>query len=147
MTADHPHVDVTATCACGELSMTLRGPVLSMLLCSCLDCQKATGTGHSTAALVNKTSLGVTGCPKTYSRPADSGAVLTQHFCASCGTHLYASTSRFPELRLIPVGFFAGATDWFTPNQLVFARSHQHWDAIAADLPRHEKYRPPTAPK
>lgn len=46
-------------------------------------------------------------------------------------------------MRMVPVGLFSGASAWFEPNQLIFARSHQEWDRIAEDLPRHEKYRLP----
>ncbi len=44
-------------------------------------------------------------------------------------------------MRMLPIGLFAGNNDWFAPGQLIFARSHQEWDEIAAGLPRHEKYR------
>ena len=145
MSASHPIVDVTDTCACGTISLRLNGPVLSMLLCSCRQCQKATGTGHAAVALVNAASTTLTGTPATFARPADSGALLTQHFCATCGTHVYAQSSRAPDIHLIPVGFFAGNAAWFVPNQLIFARSHQEWDILPDHLPRHETYpvRPP----
>ena len=145
MKPSHPTVDITETCACGALSLRLNGPMLSMLLCSCRQCQKATGTGHATVALVKASSLTLTGTPAAFSRPADSGAIFTQHFCASCGTHLYAQSSRAPDISLIPVGFFAGNTAWFVPNQLIFARSHEQWDTLPDHLPQHETYplRPP----
>lgn len=145
MSGAHPILDLTEPCACGALSLRLHGPVLSMLLCSCRACQKATGTGHASVALVNAASLTLSGTAASFSRPADSGATLTQYFCASCGTHLYAQSSRAPDIRLIPAGLFAGNTGWFVPNQLIFARSHQSWDTLPADLSRHETYpsRPP----
>ncbi len=46
---------------------------------------------------------------------------------------------------MLPVGLFGAETDWFAPNQLIFARSHRDWDAIAEELPQHETYRDPGA--
>ncbi|KQX34079.1 hypothetical protein ASD04_17720 [Devosia sp. Root436] len=136
-----PLVDLTARCACGSVAMSVRGPVVSMLMCSCLDCQRATGSGHATVALVPAEALHLDGAAKSFDRPSDSGATFTRYFCPDCGTPLYGQSSRAPDMRMIPVGFFAGQNAWFEPNQLIFARSQQAWDLIADHLPRHETYR------
>lgn len=138
---DRLMVDVTAACACGAVEMALHGRVLSMLVCSCLDCQRATGTGHSTVALVSAEAVTLTGGTANFARPADSGAIFTRHFCPACGTPLYGQSSRAPDVRMLPVGFFAGQNEWFDPNQLIFARSQQGWDLVADHLPRHQAYR------
>jgi membrane protease subunit (stomatin/prohibitin family) len=62
------------------------GPVKSMFMCACEDCQKASGTGHSTVALANRSDVTVTGAVKSFERPSNSGATLTRHFCPECGT-------------------------------------------------------------
>lgn len=115
--------------------------VVSMFLCSCLDCQRATGSGHSSVVLLPAAGLSVHGTPKSFARPADSGATFTRHFCADCGTPLYGQSSRAPDLRMLPAGFLAGQNDWFEPNQLIFARSRQAWDLVADHLPQHATYR------
>lgn len=112
-----------------------------MLLCSCTDCQRASGTGHAAVALVPASAVTVSGMPKSFDWPSDSGATFTRHFCPGCGTPLYGQSSRAPDMRMIPIGFFAGQNDWFEPNQLIFARSQQEWDLVADHLPKHEKYR------
>lgn len=137
----HTVVDIAATCACGSVTMRVAGPVLSMFMCSCLDCQRATGTGHATAALVPLNALSISGEVKSFGSPSDSGAVFTRHFCPGCGNPLFGASSRAPHVRMVSVGFFAGRNDWYAPNQLIFARSHRQWDMIADDLPRHETYR------
>jgi hypothetical protein len=138
---ERPLVDLTARCACGHVEMSIRGPVVSMLLCSCLDCQCASGSGHASVVLVPASALSLAGSAKSFDRPSDSGATFTRHFCPDCGTPLYGQSSRAPEIRMIPVGFFAGQNDWFVPNQLIFARSRQEWDLIADHLPQHQRYR------
>lgn len=141
MPANRPTIDLTSSCACGAVTMHVEGQVLSMLMCSCLDCQKATGTGHSTVALVSSPSLSVAGETKRFDRTADSGATFRRHFCPDCGTPLYGQSSRAPDMRMLPVGFFAGETAWFDPGQLIFARSRQAWDLFADHLPQHQRYR------
>ncbi|MCZ4345918.1 GFA family protein [Devosia neptuniae] len=136
-----PIIHVNAACACGATEMSINGPCVSMFMCSCLDCQRATGTGHSTIALVPAGAFGLAGKAKAFDRPSDSGATFTRHFCPDCGTPLYGQSSRAPDIRMIPVGFFAGQNDWYAPNQLIFSRSQQVWDLVADHLPRHVTYR------
>ncbi|HEY0032142.1 MAG TPA: GFA family protein [Devosia sp.] len=121
--------------------MAVDGPVLSMLMCSCIDCQRATGGGHSSIALVPTQALTVSGPTQSFARPSDSGGLFTRHFCPECGTPLFGQSSRAPAVRMLPVGFFAGHNDWFEPNQLIFARSRQSWDLVADHLPQHQTYR------
>jgi hypothetical protein len=153
-----PIVDLSTTCACGAVSVDVHGPVYSMFLCSCEDCQKATGTGHSAVAIFDSDAVTVTGETSSFNRQAASGATFTRTFCPRCGTPIHGKSSRGelavgPEPRcgdgterkvpalMLPVGLFGKAVDWFVPNQLIFSRTHREWDTIAADLPRHETYR------
>ena len=144
--ANRPSIDVAARCACGAIEIAINGPIASMLLCACLDCQRATGTGHAAVVLTPLTALTIHGTPHSFARPSDSGAMFTRHFCPDCGTPLYGQSSRAPDMRMIPVGFFAGQNDWYQPNQLIFARSQQAWDLVADHLPRHTTYRGGIAP-
>ena len=136
-----PTLDLTTTCDCGAIALHAQGQPISMFQCACLNCQKASGSGHSSIVLFRQTDAGVTGLTKTFVRPADSGATFTRHFCPECGTTIFAVSSRAPDLRIVPAGLFAGQNDWYVPNQLIFARSHVAWDLIADHLPRHERYR------
>lgn len=140
-TADKPEIDLSARCACGRVTLSVNGRIRSMFMCSCEDCQRATGTGHSTVALARPADVTVTGDTRSFARPAHSGATLTRWFCPHCGTPLYAQSSRAPDLLMLPVGLFGAATNWFVPNQLIFARSHRDWDALPDGLPQHDTYR------
>jgi hypothetical protein len=138
---EHPTIDLTTHCDCGAITLTARGRVVSMFQCACNNCQRVSGSGHSSAILLPADGVGVVGATKSYSRPADSGAILTRYFCPECGTTLYAQSSRAPGLKILPAGLFSGQNDWFVPNQLIFARSHRDWDLVADHLPRYERYR------
>lgn len=139
--APKPVVDLAAACACGAYSVSVRGPIVAMFMCSCEDCQKSTGTGHATVALAATGDVTVTPGAKSFARPAHSGAILTRWFCPVCGTPLHAASSRAVGLVMLPVGLFGAETAWYVPSQLIFARSHRDWDTIAAGLPRHATYR------
>lgn len=137
-----PQLDLIATCDCGAVTLHAGGRAISMFQCACLNCQKVSGGGHSSAVLLPAEAVRVTGATKSVVRPADSGAKFTRHFCPECGTTLFAHSSRAPAFRIVPAGLFAGQNEWFAPNQLIFARSHQDWDRLAENLPHHQAYRP-----
>jgi hypothetical protein len=136
-----PRLSLRATCACGAVAVRLDGAVRIMLLCACQDCQKSSGSGHAAVAFVEANEVGVTGEVTDYARPAESGAVLTRRFCPRCGTPIFSTSSRAARFVMLPAGLFAGQNDWFRPTQMIFARTHQDWDAIAADLPQYLTYR------
>mgnify|MGYP003822614833 CR=1 FL=1 len=138
---DKPFVEATARCACGTVQVAVRGRVLSMLMCACEDCQKATGSGHSAFALFRAADVTVTGPTHSFIRPSNSGATFTRRFCPDCGTPLCGRSSRAETITVIPVGLFGRAATWYRPNQLIFARSHHDWDAVDAALPRWQTYR------
>jgi hypothetical protein len=137
----YPELDLSASCDCGAITLSVKGRILSMFQCACVNCQKVSGSGHSSVVLVAADSVGIAGATKTISRTAASGANFTRHFCPECGTTICAFSSRAPGMRILPAGLFAGQNDWFEPNQLIFARSHLAWDLIADHLPRHDTYR------
>lgn len=136
-----PIVDIAAACACGAVTVEVTGTVYSMFMCACEDCQKASGTGHSAAFVVDPSSLAVLGPVRSFDRVSASGAIFTRTFCPGCGTPLYGRSSRNNRAAMIPVGLFGSAAAvFYAPKQLIFSRSHRDWDAIAADLPCHETY-------
>ncbi|QQR40302.1 GFA family protein [Devosia rhizoryzae] len=137
-----PELDLTADCDCGAVTLRVTGKAVSMFQCGCENCQKVSGSGHSSVVLMPAGSVELSGLTKSFERPADSGATFTRHFCPDCGTTILAHSSRAPDLRIVPAGLLAGQNDWFSPNQLIFARSHPDWDNIAEQIPRYDTYRP-----
>jgi hypothetical protein len=135
-------LDISGHCDCGAVTVLVKGAALSMFQCGCRNCQTVSGGGHASVVLMPAEAVRVDGDVKSFDRPADSGATFTRHFCPSCGTTTHARSSRAPGVSILPVGIFAGANDWFAPNQLIFARQHPAWDSIDEHLPRHDAYRP-----
>lgn len=144
-TQTRPEIDAVARCACGAVSVATHGTVRSMFLCACEDCQRATGTGHSAVFLMRAGDVEVTGETHSYTVLAASGAEMTRWTCATCGTPVYAQSSRATTLVNLPVGLFGpAAAEWFAPNQVLFARTLRPWDTIDPALPRHATYREST---
>ncbi len=142
MTTRHrPIVDLRSACACGAVTVAVKGPVYSMFMCSCEDCQKASGAGHSSVFIVHPRDTTITGETRSFDRPSASGATFTRTFCPVCGTPIHGKSSRRDDALMLPVGFFGKDTTWFAPNQLIFSRSHRDWDTIAEEMPRHATYR------
>ncbi|WP_196257638.1 GFA family protein [Pelagibacterium limicola] len=131
----------TPTCACGSVSVAVDGRALSMLLCSCRDCRKATGTGHSGFVIMRRDDVTVSGETRHFTKIANSGSEISRHFCPICGTPVYGVTARSPALILLPVGLFT-EPDWFVPTQAIFSRSHLVWDALPEGIAQYETYRP-----
>jgi hypothetical protein len=136
-----PVVDLTAQCACGRVHVAFKGKVWSMFMCACEDCQRATGTGHSTVAIAGPADVTITGETKSFAVTANSGAMFTRHFCPECGTPIFGQSSRAPDALMLPVGLFGKDSSWYAPNQLIFGRSHREWDELAAEIPRYQTYR------
>ena len=109
-----------------------------MVQCHCLDCQKSTGTGHTSSAYFNSDDVTVVGDASAHSVVADSGNKMTRYFCPTCGSRLYGTNNERPGLISVQVGCLDDHS-WFTP-QAVFYASRQHdWDVTSDEIPYHKK--------
>lgn len=133
-------IDEVAHCACEAVSVIARGDILSMFLCACEDCQRASGTGHAAAILMRTDAVVISGDMRRNEVVAASGATMARWFCTQCGTPIAARSSRAESLTSLPIGIFGAAGTWFRPRHLLFARSLRLWDRIDPVLPRHQTY-------
>lgn len=138
---EKPTINENAACACGAVTVSAKGRVLSMLLCACRDCRKATGTGHSGFVIMRAEDVAIAGETRHFTRVANSGSEISRHFCPHCGTPVFGATARSPAIVMLPVGLFDDP-DWFAPTQAIFTRSHLAWDTLPPDIPRYDTYRP-----
>ncbi|UJQ95391.1 GFA family protein [Mariluticola halotolerans] len=132
-------LDLSTHCACGAVAVRFAGVPLTMMLCTCKDCQKATGTGHSALALVRAADLQISGETRSFSVTANSGHSVARHFCPHCGTPIMGQPGQYPDLRLMPAGLFDEG-DWFSPKTVIFHRSHHDWDVLP-DIPAFNTYK------
>ena len=63
----------TAACACGGLSVTVRGEPADVYACSCASCQRRSGGAFTYAALYPETSVTISGEHRIWSQPSEVG--------------------------------------------------------------------------
>ena len=123
-------------CLCGAVRYALRGPALFVSQCCCKDCQKATGTGHTTIIGVPRTQLQIrSGAPKAYLSKGDSGGDVIRHFCENCGGRLYTSGTLPGEVVMVQAGSLDDPNR-ITPESVIYVKDALAWDRFDPTLPR-----------
>ena len=132
----------TGRCLCGAVNFTAVAPPVTMGLCHCKDCQRATGTGHISNARFRREDVTITGETKTFATTADSGNINTRHFCPTCGSRLFGENSGRPGF----INVTAGVIDdnsWFNPQWVFYKRAQPAWDLTTEDVPHYDRMPPP----
>ena len=75
----------TASCCCGNLTVTARGEPAHVYACSCRECQRGSGSAFSYAAIYPEQAVTVVGKPTLFRQRADSGRLTESSFCPVCG--------------------------------------------------------------
>ena len=128
-------------CLCGAIRYTLTGPTVFVSQCCCKDCQKATGTGHTTILGVHKSRLDMRGEPRTYTNSGESGGSVTRHFCGECGGRLYTSGDMPGDVIIFQAGSLDDP-DLVYPESVIYTRDAPAWDFFDPALPTFETMQP-----
>jgi hypothetical protein len=101
-------------CLCGATRYAAKSQPIRVTICHCRFCQRATGSAYLVEPIFGKSDIDViSGRPKIYRhRSEGSGKMVDVHFCDNCGTKLFLTFERFPDV----VGVYAGTFDdpnWF----------------------------------
>ena len=128
-------------CLCGAIRYTLTGPSLWVSQCCCKDCQKATGTGHTTIIAVHRDQLTLEGTPQTYTSAGDTGGTVTRHFCGVCAGRLFTSGDYPGEVILVQSGSLDDP-NVVSPQAVIYAKDAVKWDHFDPALPRFEAMQP-----
>jgi hypothetical protein len=152
----------TASCNCGQLSVTYEGPEPERRsLCQCYRCQKRTGSVLSVQARIPREQVTIEGRSSTWAFPVEgedypflacdtSGAVY--HFCPVCGSTVYWDIEIAPDVIGVAVGAFADPTfpapmisgfeayghSW-AMNAEGLPIPHHPYDGISLDGTRHDQ--------
>jgi hypothetical protein len=130
------HGSMDGGCLCGAVRYTLRSPALFVSQCCCKDCQKATGTGHTTIVGVRRDQLQIKqGTPKTYTSKGASGGDVVRHFCGDCGGRLYTSGTLPGEVVMVQAGSLDDPNR-ISPQSVVYVKDALAWDRFDEALPR-----------
>ena len=100
---------MTATCACGQASITVSALPTMHGVCHCTNCKRRTGSTFGISAYVDKTAVvQKSGEAKVYAfHHTAQKHDQERHFCASCGTTLFWYLSAAPESIGVAGGCFA----------------------------------------
>ncbi len=80
-----------------------------------------------TAAMFPVDAFTVEGTTKQHVKTADSGNVVTRHFCPECGGRLFADNSGTESTRAVMVGSLDNP-DAITPMVIMYGDSRLSWD-------------------
>ena len=131
-----------ATCQCGQLRVTTVGEPEIVIACSCLACQRRTGSPFGTGAYFKKEAVSAEGAAREYTRVADSGLRVSIRFCPECGTSVYWHAALRPEHYGVAIGCF-GEPGFASPARVVWDESRHPWVGFPDGLPVFEKGSPP----
>ncbi len=113
-----------------------------MAQCHCLDCQKESGTGHTSNAYFAEEDVVIDGKATGHSVIADSGDEMTRYFCPACGSRLFGRNSGRPGLISVQVGCLDDCS-WFKPQVVLYTSRKYDWDITSDGIPGYEKMPPP----
>ena len=122
-----------AACSCGQLRLICQGDPVRVSMCHCLECQRRTGSTFGVQAWFPREQVrSIAGSDKSYARHADSGRVVTFHFCPQCGGTVFWESERAPGMIAVAVGTFADS-DFPAPSFSVWERRRHPWTIAIGD--------------
>jgi len=128
-------------CLCGAVRYVCTAAPAMAGHCHCEDCRRSSGSGHCSHMAVPEASVMVTGETTGYARPADSGHVITRHFCPSCGSPVFSRNSAMAGMIFLRASSLDDL-EVFKPQMHVYAERAASWDRPTEGLPTFEKMPP-----
>ena len=122
----------TATCLCGQLSITCEGDPVRVSICHCFDCQRRSGSAFSAQARWAEAQVRIEGRSTAWTRTGDDGGEVSHRFCPTCGSTIYYTVDRMPGLIAVPVGGFADLT-FPAPTFSVYEERRHGWVDVIGD--------------
>jgi hypothetical protein len=116
----------TASCGCGGLTATVSGEPSDVYACSCLDCQRESGSVFTYVALFPADAVTPAGEHRTWRRSSDSGRWIETTFCPTCAGAVLSRMEALPDSVGVAVGCFADP-DFKRPDIVFWASRRHHW--------------------
>jgi len=127
-------------CACGRLRYRMGTKPMFVHCCHCKDCQRQTGTAFVLNALIEADRVTLlSGDPRRYAMPTDSGRPHTVYRCPDCGTSAWSEYGGLTKLRFVRVGTLDNPTA-LPPDVHIYTRSKLPWIQLPAGVPAFEAY-------
>lgn len=136
----------TGRCACGAVTLEIRGKPLGTRQCWCRQCQQIAAGGPTHNAIFGSEDVTVTGSLATAGWQAASGNTLSFYFCPACGTQVYGQSSARMHLKTVRFGVIDQPHD-LRPQVVIWTDDAPDWAQIDPALeqwPRQPPAPPPT---
>jgi hypothetical protein len=131
-------VRIDGGCHCGRITYEADIDPEKVGVCHCSDCQKLSGSACVVYLPVPKEALRLRGEPKIYVKTAESGSRRAQAFCPECGSRLYASAEKDPQVFNLRVGTVRQRA-LLPPKTQLWCRSALPWVMDLGTIKRHTK--------
>jgi hypothetical protein len=120
----------TATCSCRGVELVLAGEPRRVYACSCLECQRATGSAFAYRAIyADSAVLSMKGETKSWRRAGSSGQWLEQTFCTTCGSLVYMRAEGLKGALSVSAGCLEDP-EYSAPQMLHWAQRKHRWLAL-----------------
>lgn len=126
--------EFTGGCLCGAVRYRCAAEPMMAGHCHCEDCRRSSGSGHSSHMLVPEASVALSGPTTAYERAADSGNMVSRHFCPTCGAAVFSTNPSMPGMMFLRVSSLDDL-EAFKPQMHVYASRAASWDKPTGDLP------------
>lgn len=124
----------TAACGCGALQVTVTGAPLQVHACSCLECQRESGSAFTYKAFFPESAIAsIEGEHRSWRRSGSSGNWVEWSFCPTCGIRVFGRVEAWPDVVGISVGCFADPA-FEPPAKLYWSSRRHHWLRLREDV-------------
>jgi hypothetical protein len=123
-----------ARCSCGALSVRVAGEPARINACSCLACQRRSGSAFSyTAFFADAAVVAIDGTATVYRDIREARRWHDSHFCPVCGVAVYCTLETLPGVIGIAVGTL-GEPGFAAPERFYWTTSRPHWLVLPAGI-------------
>ncbi|MDG1739395.1 MAG: GFA family protein [Paracoccaceae bacterium] len=126
-----------ASCQCGAVQATSVNDPIMVAACNCVACQKKTGSAFGSGVFFKQADVALSGDTWKWTRTAESGNELTQHFCPNCGTTVFWMNAGRPGVVALSLGCIDGPIQ--QPNKVVWAEHQRDWLSFDESIPTSEQ--------
>jgi hypothetical protein len=129
-------MNVKGRCHCGQITYEAIIDPEKVSICHCTDCQTFSGSAYRVAVPAPKETFSLlTGQSKIYIKTAESGKQRAQAFCSNCGSPIYASDVKDPQVYGLRVGCLDQRAE-LRPKRQIWCSTALAWAMDLKDIPQ-----------